>query len=189
MKIRTATRSFARVMFAAVLALCSVGASMTATTETAFAQDKKPASPPATATTSFEGVTVTVNYAQPSKKGREIFGKLVPYGEVWRTGANAATTITLSGDAKIGGKDLKAGTYSLFSIPTKDKWTIIVNSDFKQWGAYEYKKDKDVLRVEVPSAASKEAVESFTIAFEKADKGATMTLAWDMTKVSVPLSK
>ncbi|TAE32484.1 MAG: DUF2911 domain-containing protein [Candidatus Kapaibacterium sp.] len=156
--------------------------------ELAFAQ-QKPASPPATATTTFDGITATVNYGQPSKKGREIFGKLVPFGEVWRTGANGATTLTLSGDAMLGGKAVKAGTYGLFTIPTKDKWTIILNTDSKQWGAYEYKKDKDVLRVDVPSAATKELVESFTISFEKAEKGATMTLAWDMTKVSVALTK
>ncbi len=161
---------------------------MDALSERAFAQ-QKPASPPATATTTFDGITVTVNYAQPSKKGREIFGKLVPFGEVWRTGANAATTFTLSGDAMLGGKAVKAGTYGLFSIPTKDKWTIILNTDSKQWGAYDYKKDKDVLRVEVPSSATKEVVESFTISFDKAEKGATMNLAWDMTKVSVSLAK
>lgn len=181
--------TFGAMLLRTFIAMSIVGGIVVSEQGVSFAQDKKPASPPATATTTFDGITVTVNYAQPSKKGREIFGKLVPYGEVWRTGANAATTITFSGDAKIGGTAVKAGTYGLFTIPTKDKWTIILNTDSKQWGAYEYKKDKDVLRVDVPSGASKDAVEMFTIAFEKAEKGATMTLAWDMTKVSVPVSK
>jgi hypothetical protein len=182
-------RSFRTQTFLfALLAVMVTGMSLYTPSGSLLAQGK-PASPAATATATFDGITATVNYAQPSKKGREVFGKLVPFGEVWRTGANAATTLTLSGDAMIAGKALKAGTYGLFTIPTKDKWTIIVNSVAKQFGAFSYSKDKDVLRVDVPSAASKDAVEMFTIAFEKADKGTTMTLAWDMTKVFVPMMK
>ena len=150
---------------------------------------KTPPSPAATATATFDGVTATVNYSQPGKKGREIFGKLVPFGEVWRTGANAATTITFSGDVNFGGKALKAGTYALFTIPTKDKWTFIINSEAKQMGAFGYSKDKDVLRVEAIPTATKELVERFTISFDKADKGTILTLAWDMTKVSLPITK
>ena len=156
------------------------------------AQDKaaqKP-SPAATATTTFDGVTVTVSYAQPAKKGREIFGQLVPFGEVWRTGANEATTITVSGgDVEFSGAKLKAGTYALFTIPNKDKWTIIVNSEAKQWGAYNYKQDKDVLRVEAAPSSVKEPVERFTIGFDKAASGATLTLTWDTTKIAVPMRK
>lgn len=155
------------------------------------AQNDKAAmpSPPATATTTFDGITATVNYAQPAKKGREIFGKLVPYGEVWRTGANEATTINFSGDVKIGGKSLKAGTYSLFTIPNKDKWTVIINSEAKQWGAYGYKQDKDILRADASISNLKEHQERFTIGFEKADNGTMLTMAWDMTKVSVAITK
>jgi hypothetical protein len=151
--------------------------------------EKTKPSPAATATTTFDGVTVTINYSQPAKKGREIFGKLVPYGEIWRTGANEATTITLTGDVNFGGTALKAGTYSLFTIPTKDKWTFIINSEAKQWGAYSYKKDKDVLRVDATPTTTKELAERFTISFDKADKGTMLTLAWDMTKVSLPITK
>lgn len=159
--------------------------------------DKAPASPAATATTTFDGVTATINYSQPGKKGREIFGgKLVPFGEVWRTGANAATTITFSGDVNFGGKALKAGTYTFFTIPTKGKWTFIVNSQLLEadgksnlWGAYNYNPAKDVLRVDAIPTATKELVERFTISFDKADKGTMLTLAWDMTKVSLPITK
>jgi hypothetical protein len=153
--------------------------------------EKAKPSPAATATTTFDGVTVTINYCQPAKKGREIFGKLVPYGEVWRTGANEATTITLTGDVNFGGKALKAGTYSLFTIPTKDKWTFIINGEAKQSGAFEYNKNKgkDVLRVDATPTTTKESLERFTISFDKADKGTMLTLAWDMTKVSLPIMK
>lgn len=167
-----------------ILSICA--AMLIATT---FLQAQGKPSPAATATTTFDGVTVTVNYSQPGKKGREIFGKLVPYGEVWRTGANEATTITFSGDVNFGGTALKAGTYSLFTIPTQDSWTFIVNSEAKQWGAYSYKKDKDVLRVSSTPVMTKELTERFTISFDKADKGTMLTLAWDMTKVSVAITK
>ncbi|MCS6807907.1 MAG: DUF2911 domain-containing protein [Bacteroidota bacterium] len=149
-------------------------------------KSKRP-SPPATATTTFNGVTVTVNYSQPAKKGREIFGKLVPYGEVWRTGANEATTITLSRDAMINGKALKAGTYALFTIPNKSQWTIIINSDAQQWGAYNYNQAKDILRTDVPVATLKEPVERFTINFEQSKNGSILVMMWDTTKVSVPI--
>ncbi len=157
----------------------------------AHAQNDKAAmpSPPATATTTFDNVTVTVKYHQPAKKGREIFGKLVPYGEVWRTGANNPTKISFSADVVIGGKALKAGDYALFTIPNKDKWIVIINSDFNQWGAYSYKQEKDLLRTEVTPTTTKESAERFTIGFEKADKGTMLTMAWDMTKVSVAITK
>lgn len=151
-------------------------------------KSKRP-SPAATATTTFDGITVTVNYSQPAKKGREIFGSLVPFGEVWRTGANDATTITFSGDVSFGGKAVKAGTYALFSIPAKDKWTLIINSEAKQWGAFSYKSAKDVVRVDAAPTTTKESAERFTIGFDKADKGTVLTLAWDLTKVSLPITK
>jgi hypothetical protein len=97
-----------------------------------FGQNAK--SPKMTAETK----NVKVTYGQPSKKGRVIFGDLVPYGEVWRTGANEATEITFSSDVVISGKTIKAGTYTLFTIPQKNTWTIILNSELKQWGSYGY---------------------------------------------------
>ncbi|ASZ12081.1 DUF2911 domain-containing protein [Chitinophaga pendula] len=132
-----------------------------------------------------EGKNVKVVYGQPSKRGRVIFGELVPYGQVWRTGANKATEITFAKDATFGGKPVKAGTYSLFTIPEKEEWTIILNSALKQWGAYDYEKikDKNVLEVKVPAAATKAEVEKFTITLPANQ----LVLEWDKTKVSVPV--
>lgn len=152
-------------------------------------QDKaKRPSPPATATANISGTEVSVNYNQPAKKGREIFGKLVPYGEVWRTGANEATEVSFSKDVTIAGKALKAGKYTLFTIPNKDKWTIIFNSKLGQWGSYAYKAADDVLRVDVSATQGSSTVEQFTISLEASGKTGTMTLAWDMTKVAVPIA-
>jgi len=128
----------------------------------------------------------TVTYGRPYKKGREIFGKLEPYGKVYRCGADEATTITFDKDAKFGGKPVKAGTYALFVIPNEKQWTIILNSNPKQWGAYDYEKnkDKDVLHVDVPVIPLNAQVEQLTIAAP----GNDMTIAWDKTKVAIPVS-
>jgi hypothetical protein len=139
-------------------------------------------SPPVTA----EGKNVKVAYGQPSKKDRVIFGKLVPYGQVWRAGANNATEITFAADGTFGGQAVKAGTYTLFAIPTETEWTIILNSTLKQWGSYEYEKikDKDVLKVKVPSSKLDGVVEKLTFRFIEGN----MIIEWDKTQVSVPIS-
>ncbi|MFI2742645.1 DUF2911 domain-containing protein [Zhouia sp. PK063] len=129
-----------------------------------------------------------VIYSRPQMNGRTIFGDLVPYGKVWRTGANESTEITFFKDVTLAGKKVKAGTYSLFTIPTDGEWTIILNSVLDEWGAYTYKEDKDVLRVQVPSTKADDAVEDFTIVFKPGMDGADMILAWDKTRVSVPIS-
>ena len=135
-------------------------------------------SPAATMSASVGGVDVEVNYAQPSARERQIMGGLVPYDKVWRTGANAATLISFASDAKVEGKDIKAGQYSLYTIPGKDKWTIIINGATGQWGT-QYAQDKDVLRVEVPSGKTKDYVETFTIS----EDGKNVILAWENTEV------
>ena len=111
------------------------------------------------------GEGVKVSYGRPSKRGREIFGALVPYDSVWRTGANGATEITFEKEMKFGGEKVKPGTYSLFTIPTPDSWTIILNTELKQWGSFGYAKikDKDVLKVKVPVKKLEESVETCTI--------------------------
>lgn len=139
------------------------------------------ASPKATA----EGPNVKVAYGQPSKKGRVIFGGLVPYGQVWRTGANEATEITFEKDGTFGGKPVKAGTYTLWTIPGEKQWSVILNSDTKFWGTeHEKHKDKDFLTVTVPSKAIGDEIEKFTIRFA----GKNMILEWDKTRVEVPVS-
>lgn len=151
-----------------------------------FRMYTKMASPETSAQISAKDLKVSIFYSQPSKKERDIFGTLVPYGKVWRTGANEATEIELSRDVTIGGKSLKAGRYSLFTIPEKEKWTIIFNSDLDMWGL-SHDEAKDVLRVEVPATEGSEVVEKFTISFKEAETGADMTLAWDKTQVTVPI--
>jgi hypothetical protein len=106
---------------------------------------------------------ITVTYSRPNVKGRKIFGGINPYGEVWRTGANAATTITFSENVLLEGNKVPAGTYSLFSIPEQNTWTIILNKTVKQWGAYSYKKEDDFLRFTVKPVTVKEKRESFTM--------------------------
>ena len=117
----------------------------------AQAQDDKAnrPSPAAQATATVDGVDVTIDYSQPSVKGREIYGDLVPYGEVWRTGANEATTFEVSGDVTVEGETLPAGKYALFTIPDEDQWTLIFNKQAEQWGAFDYDESQDALRVEV----------------------------------------
>ncbi|NBC58196.1 MAG: DUF2911 domain-containing protein [Bacteroidetes bacterium] len=128
-----------------------------------------------------------VIYSRPQKKGRNIFGDLVPYGKVWRTGANEATEITFYKDVKFGGKTVEAGTYSLFTIPNKDKWTVIINEDVNLWGAYQYDSSKDVVRVVVNPKTTAATVETFSITSKKADKGYHLLLGWDDTYVEVPV--
>ena len=149
----------------------------------ASAQDDKAnrPSPPDEVSGTVEGADITINYSQPSVKGREIFGELVPYGEVWRTGANEATTFEVSSDVEIEGKALPAGKYALFTIPTEDEWTVIFNKAPEQWGAFNYDEAQDALRVEVTPEDTSEPAEMLT--FEIGDNG-EVTMMWADTSVS-----
>lgn len=132
---------------------------------------------------------VRVTYSRPQKNGREIFGKLVPYDKVWRTGANESTEIKFYQDIELGGKKVKAGSYSLFTIPREKEWTIILNSDLDYWGAYSYNDKNDVVRLTAPATELNSTVESFTIQFEgKVEKQSVMKIAWDKTVVEVPIN-
>jgi hypothetical protein len=156
----------------------------------AFAQEaiKPRPSPTAIVTIKYEDTYVKVTYSQPHKRGRDIFGKLVPYGEIWRTGANEATEITLTESIRINGTEVEAGTYAIFTIPEEDSWTIILNDDLGQWGSYAYTKDSDVLRFNVPVTKLTNTVwEPFTIAFEQNNSEAEMQMMWDDTMVSIPI--
>jgi hypothetical protein len=140
----------------------------------------KPQSPPATTTATVNGKTITINYSQPSVKGRKIWGGLVPYGEVWRTGANESSTFEVSADVTVQGKTLPKGKYALFTIPGEKEWTIIFNKTIA-WGAYSYKPSEDVLRVTAVPAAAAKAFEQFTI--QASDKG-VVSLSWDQLTVN-----
>jgi len=145
-------------------------------------------SPMASIAMRYKDSYVKITYSQPQKHGREVFGKLVPYGKVWRTGANEATEITTTKNIQINGTLLKAGTYSLFTIPDKDKWTIILNSDVGLWGAYNYNVKQDIMRFDVPAQTVADVVfEPLTLQFDQRNDVASLLIMWDKTKVSIPV--
>lgn len=150
-------------------------------------------SPMAVAKVNIGDAYIKVVYSRPFKRGRLIFGTkeekaLVPYGEVWRLGANEATEITLTKDITIAGKPLKAGTYSLFAIPYKDKFTILINSELGLWGQFRMDEKKEVMRFDVPTGETEGEFEAFTIFFKKPEGNETeMMLVWDRTKVVIPI--
>lgn len=127
---------------------------------------------------------IKVVYSRPQLKGRPL-SQLAPNGNVWRTGANEATDVILYKDMKIDGKEIKAGEYSLFTIPGDSEWTIILSKDINVWGAYSYNKAHDVVRVKVPVTTSTESLEAFSITF---DTNGTMYLGWGTVRVAVPFS-
>ncbi|UPL50967.1 DUF2911 domain-containing protein [Hymenobacter sublimis] len=137
-------------------------------------------SPPATVTATAGTATFVIRYSRPSAKERKVFGGLVPYGQVWRTGANEATTFSVNQPVLVQGQPLPAGKYALFTIPGEKEWTIIFNQDATQWGAYEYAAAQDVLRVKARPEPAAQSVEQFLIT---ADKAGQVTLAWESTQV------
>ena len=185
--------SFQLLVAATALAFSTQVAHAQAQTQTTMAepaQAKKPEdkskrpSPPAVVKTTVRGTDVTIDYSRPSLKGRAVFGEkspLAPVGEVWRTGANEATTFMVSKDVKIEGQTLPAGTYGLLTNPGATEWTIIFNKTAKQWGSYEYKAADDVLRVKVKPTTIATPVEQFTIT---ADKSGKVTMMWAKTAAS-----
>ena len=145
-------------------------------------------SPLAITTGRYKDTYLKIIYSQPHKRGREIFGVTIPYGAVWRTGANEATELTITKDIIINKQPLKAGTYSIFTIPEKEKWTIIINSDLGMWGAYNYNQKIDVMRFEVPVEILDRIVyEPFTILIDQKTDQATISMMWDRIKVSIPI--
>ncbi|HRI78210.1 MAG TPA: DUF2911 domain-containing protein [Cyclobacteriaceae bacterium] len=136
----------------------------------------------------YKDTYLKITYSRPGKKGREIFGNLVPFGQVWRTGANEATELTITKDIKFNGIDLKAGTYSVFTIPEKTTWTLILNLDLGLWGAYNYNPKMDILRMEIPvTEVTDKTIEAFTITVDQKNDKADIVLSWDRTKVIIPV--
>ncbi|QYA25474.1 DUF2911 domain-containing protein [Gramella sp. MT6] len=127
-----------------------------------------------------------VIYSRPQKRNREIFGKLIPYGEVWRTGANEATEITFYQDMKIADAEVKAGTYTLYTIPGEKEWTVILNNKTNTWGAYEYSSKEDKVRINVPVRQAPNTIESLSMAFQESSNGADLLIGWDDSYVKVP---
>jgi hypothetical protein len=157
-------------------------------------KSKRP-SPPASAECKFsDGNTIKIDYSSPRAKGRKIFGtaadkSLVPYGEVWRTGANDATTFVVSGPVKVGGKDVPAGNYTIFTVPAADKWTLIVNKKTGEWGIpYKYESD-ELVRVDMSVSKTSAPVENFTIAFDQTGRNCALRMEWETTRASVDIAK
>src|SRR5579863_5470443 len=157
----------------------------------AACQDKgKRPSPPAQAQCKFaDGKTITVNYSSPRAKGRKVFGGLVPYGEVWRTGANEATTFVTDANLTAGGKDIPAGNYTIFTIPNPDKWTLIINKKTGEWGIpYKYETD-ELARVDMKVSPTPSPVENFTISFDQKGNTCTLNISWENNQASVDISE
>ncbi|MGI0108147.1 DUF2911 domain-containing protein [Salinimicrobium sp. WS361] len=130
-----------------------------------------------------------VLYSRPQTRDREVFGKLVPFGEVWRTGANEATEITLYQDLMVANKTIKKGTYTLFTIPKENEWTIILNNSTNIWGAYDYHVEKDVARITVPVRKSPVPIEALSMSFAESNEGANLFIGWDDRYVQIPFKQ
>ncbi len=145
---------------------------------------KRP-SPPATTEITLAGKKVKIDYGRPSMRGRKIFGELVPFGQVWRTGANEATTLTTDTDLEIGGARVPAGKYTLYTLPSEPGWKLIINKQTGQWGT-EYNQAQDLARVDMKKELIEIPIEQFTISFlPKGSDGATLRLDWEKTRAQV----
>jgi Protein of unknown function (DUF2911) len=153
------------------------------------AQVKMPApSPTQTVKQDFAIGTIELTYSRPTAKGRKIFGDLVPYNKLWRTGANAATKIVFSDAVEIGGKKLDSGTYVLYTIPGADSWEVIINKGLKNWGIDGYKETEDVVRFNVSPWKMKNNLESFTMEFSDVKpETVSLDIKWEKTAVSIPI--
>src|SRR3954468_7946678 len=150
------------------------------------APEKRP-SPPGTVKATLNGATITIDYSRPSVRGRKIMGALVPYGQVWRTGANEATTLTTDKAIDIGGLAVPAGKYTLYTLPGESEWKLIVNKQSGQWGT-DYDEKQDLGRVTLKKAAAAAPVEQFTISIDNAATGGTLKLAWENTELTAPIT-
>ena len=144
-------------------------------------------SPPAEVSGKVGPSEITINYSQPFVKGRTVWGDLVPYDKVWRTGANEATTINFSKDIIVGGNLIEAGKYALFTIPSKGEWVVIFNSVHEQWGAYKYDEAKDVLRIKVTPTTASEMTEKMTIEIVDGDRSGMINIKWEKLVIPVKL--
>jgi hypothetical protein len=166
-----------------------LGLAFSASTLRAEEDKSKRPSPPATAKCELAGgKTVTIDYSSPRKKGRNVFPDVVKYGEVWRTGANEATTFVTTADVMVGSTRVPAGSYTLFTLPGKDKWTLIISKKTGEWGTDYPGEKEDLARVEMKSGGASAPVENFTISFEKAGNGCNLKLAWDTTTAWVSVA-
>jgi len=173
-----------RMLFVAVMvAILAAGT-------TAQEQQKAPLSPAGTATFTFaDGKTIAIDYSRPSMRTRKIFGGLVPYGQVWRTGANSATSLKTDVNLTIGGASVPAGSYTLYTIPEEKKWTLIINKQTGQWGT-DYDEKQDLARVEMKLSKNASPTEQFTIGFDQTGAtSAVLKLDWADTTAKVEVAE
>jgi len=171
---------------AALLALAAL-----ASAQMEMSQDKsKRPSPPASAECKFsDGKTVKIDYSSPRAKGRKIFGGLVPYGEVWRTGANEATTFVAGTNVTVGGKDVPAGSYTIFTVPKADAWTLVISKKTGEWGTDYAGEKEDLARIPMSVSKTSGPVENFTIGFEQGGKKCALHIEWENTRAKVEVSE
>lgn len=176
------------IVVAALIALSAVGIAQNDAMQSGG--KKPPASPPGTATLTFaDGNTVTIDYSRPSMRTRKIFGGLVPYDQVWRTGANAATSLKTSVDLNIGGTNVPKGSYTIYSLPGMNQWQLIINKQVGQWGT-EYDQKQDLARIPMKVTQRSAGLEMFTISFDKmGGDAATLKLEWENTIGSVEVKE
>ena len=169
-------------LFATALLSCSL---------MGFSQFNVPiASPKQKVEQQFSMTKISVEYGRPGVKGRKVFGELVPFGKVWRAGANSATKVTFEQNVEVGGKEVKAGSYALFVIPMEKEWKVMLNKDANQWGAYTYDEKLNVAEFTVPVQKMADKQEWFEIAVNPVDiHSAEMLIKWDMTKVAIPIKE
>jgi len=167
-----------------------LGIALLATSALAQQDKSKRPSPPASTSCKFaDGKTITVDYSSPRTKGRKIFGELVPYGKVWRAGANEATTFVTTTDLTVGGKVVPAGSYTIFTIPNEDKWTLIISKKTGEWGDPYPGEADDFARVDMKVSKLPSPVENFTIGFDQAGSACTVHLDWETTRASIEIAE
>jgi hypothetical protein len=156
------------------------------------AQQDKAKRPSPAASTSIDlggGATIAIDYSSPRAKGRKIYGDVVPFGEIWRTGANESTTFVTTKDVMIGTLMVPAGNYTLFTVPTKDKWVLVLSKKTGEWGTDYPGPSNDLGRTDMKVTSLSAPVENFTITLEKAGPGANLNMDWETTRASVPIAK
>jgi hypothetical protein len=181
--------------FALIAAVLFVAATV-APAQMSMSQDKsKRPSPPASAACKFsDGKTIKIDYSSPRAKGRKIFGSatekaLVPYGEIWRTGANDATTFVTDTNVTVGGKAVPAGSYTVFTVPKTDAWSLVISKKTGEWGTDYPGEKEDLVRVPMTVSKTSAAVENFTIAFDQGGSKCTLHMEWENTRASVEITK
>jgi len=180
----------------ALIAVSLFAVAMFASAQMNMSDDKsKRPSPPASAACKFsDGKTIKIDYSSPRAKGRKIFGEasekaLVPYGQIWRTGANDATTLVTDTNVTVGGKAVPAGSYTIFTEPKADAWLLVISKKTGEWGTDYPGEKEDLLRVPMTVSKTSAPVENFTIAFDQAGSKCTLRIEWENTRASVEISK